>query len=391
MAAAIALSAAVGFLLGGLPPAYILSRLIGGIDIRSVGTRNAGARNVYHQVGPAAGAATAVFDLGKGIAALLVAERLFGVGGLWLFVPAWAPVLGHIFPPYLGFRGGRGMATAVGLYLFLCARAVAAGAFPWPSLAAVLGAALLVFLATRNGDTTALAAFLFLSVQTLLELGLSPPGLLMGSLALFCLALSVRNVLVHRVFVLEETIEMRWWRVIARPFALLFIPIDLLAGRTVLLFLLGALALVFSITDLVRILTRVELRRLFKSKESRRFSSMTSFLVAIFIMFLVFPDNVPYQGLAFITVGDMFSKLIGLRFGRLTLLRDRTLQGSLGFAAGSFMAGWVLRSLFPIPVYMTLAGPVFATNVELFSMDLDDNFTVGIISSGFLFALRYFL
>ena len=55
------------------------------------------------------------------------------------------------------------------------------------------------------------------------------------------------------------------------------------------------------------------------------------------------------------------------------------------------MSGWVLYSLLPVPFYMLAAGSVFAAGVELFSMDLDDNFTVGIISSGFLFALRYFL
>jgi dolichol kinase len=55
------------------------------------------------------------------------------------------------------------------------------------------------------------------------------------------------------------------------------------------------------------------------------------------------------------------------------------------------MAGWVLYTLLPVPSYVVLAGPVFATLVELFSMDLDDNFTVGIVTSGFLFALHYFL
>jgi dolichol kinase len=87
----------------------------------------------------------------------------------------------------------------------------------------------------------------------------------------------------------------------------------------------------------------------------------------------------------------MFSKIIGIKFGKHRLLRDRTLEGSLGFLAGSFMAGWVIQTLLPVPLYATLAGPVFATAVELFSMDLDDNFSVGIVTCGFLFALHYFL
>jgi dolichol kinase len=224
-----------------------------------------------------------------------------------------------------------------------------------------------------------------------LEAGLRPAGLALTLLAWFLFGMSLWNCLRRGVFHFKTQKEMKWWRIIARPFALLFIPIDLLFRRTPSLLLLGALALIFSGLDLFRMATRFELSQLFKRSEVKRFSSMTSFLVAIFIIFLVFPDNIPYQGLAFITMGDLFSKVIGMRFGRTVLLKGRTLEGGLGFVAGSFMTAWVLYSLLPIPLYAVLAGPVFAALAELFSGALDDNFTVGVISSGFLYALRYFL
>jgi dolichol kinase len=254
-----------------------------------------------------------------------------------------------------------------------------------------LAVAALVFVASRSGDLTALVAFLFLSVVAFLELGLAPRGLLMASLCLYCFALGVRGTVVQRVFVLDTEIEMKWWRVIARPFALLLIPIDLLFGRTPLLFIMAGIGIILIGTDIFRMLTRHQLQQLFKKKENKRFSSMTSFVVAVFIIFLVFPDFIPYLGLAFITIGDMFSKIIGIKFGKHRLLRDRTLEGSLGFLAGSFMARWVIYTLLPVPTYAVFAGPLFAAAVELFSMDLDDNFTVGIVTSGFLFALRRFL
>jgi dolichol kinase len=190
--------------------------------------------------------------------------------------------------------------------------------------------------------------------------------------------------------------ELRWWRVIARPFALLFVPIDRLFGRTPLLFLLGGLALAFSALDLVRLFSRLQLRQMFKPSERKRFSSMTGFLVAIFLIFLVFPDHLPYLGLAFITIGDLFGKVVGMRFGRVQLLRGRTLEGSLAFTAGGLAAAWLLRlalrgAVPPVPLYAVLAGPVFAALVELFSGVLDDNFTVGLISTAFLYSLRYFL
>jgi dolichol kinase len=249
----------------------------------------------------------------------------------------------------------------------------------------------LVFVASRSGDLTALVGFLFLAIISFLELGFHPRGLLIMSLSLYCFALAIRGTVIQRVFVLDTEIEMKWWRVIARPFALLLIPIDFALGRTILLFIMGGIGVILIGTDIFRMLTRYQLQQLFKKKEIKRFSSMTSFVVAVFIIFLVFRGIIPFLGLAYITIGDMFSKIIGIKFGKHRLLRDRTLEGSLGFLAGSFMAGWVIHTLLPVPLYATLAGPVFATAVELFSMDLDDNFTVGIVTSGFLFSLHYFL
>jgi acyl-phosphate glycerol 3-phosphate acyltransferase len=386
----------VGYLAGSISPAYWLGRLVKGIDVRVHGSRNAGARNVYHLLGPWAAAVTAAIDLGKGVAAVLIARRLLGLPAPWGELAGVAAVLGHIFPFYLRFRGGRGLATAVGLYLYLCALAMESGEFFYGTLLAVLATAALLFAASRSGDLTGLVAFGFLGIVTPLELGLTAAGLLPWALALFLFVSSIGNCLRHQVFQFRTQKELKWWRIIARPFALLFIPIDLLFHRTPLLFLLGVLALIFAGLDLVRLFTRHQLVQLFKKSEVKRFSSMTSFLVAIFIIFLAFPARVPYLGLAFITLGDLFSKIVGIRFGRHELQKGRTLEGTLAFTAGSFLAAWVLFVVFrggavPIPLYAVLSGPVFAALVELFSGRLDDNFTVGVISSGFLSALRYFL
>jgi glycerol-3-phosphate acyltransferase PlsY len=392
LAARAFLAVLIGYSLGSLSPAYLLGRLVGGIDVRGRGGRDAGTRRVYQLLGLPAAALTALIDALKGIAAVLLARYAFAVPEPWIYLPGYAAVLGHIFPFYLRFRGGQGMATACGLFLFFCGQHLLRGWFFYGSFLAVLAAAALVFAASRNTDLAALVAFAFLSIVTPLEVGLDPSGLGLSLLAWFMLAMSAWDCVRHGVFSFGTQREMKWWRVIARPFALLFIPIDRLFHRAPLLILLGALALIFSGMDLFRMATRFKLTQFFKSSEVKRFSSMTSFLVSIFIIFLVFPDTIPYQGLAFITIGDLFSKIIGLRFGKTGLLKGRTLEGSLGFVAGSFLTGWVVYTVLPnIPLYAVLAGPVFAAVVELFSGTLDDNFVVGIISSGFLYSLRYFL
>jgi dolichol kinase len=264
------------------------------------------------------------------------------------------------------------------------------------TLPAALALAGLMLAASRRAELAGLVTFAFLAAALPLELGPTVPGLALGGLFLPLSASLVWLCLRRGLFRFPPGREMKWWRIIARPFALLFIPIDRLFQRTPLLFLLGGLALAFAGLDLVRLFTRFELRQMFKRSEGKRFSSMTSFLVSIFLIFLVFPDHVPYLGLAFITMGDLFSKIVGIRFGRLKLLQGRTLEGTLAFAAGSFAAAWLLHLALrgtphPVPLYAVLGGPAFAALVELFSGVLDDNFAVGLISCGFLYSLRYFL
>ncbi len=265
----IPLAGVAAYLLGSISPAYLLGKTLKGVDVRDLGYRNAGVRNVYHLLGILPAATTAIVDLGKGIAAVLIAEHLLKLPVVWLLVPAWAAVLGHIFPFYLRFRGGKGMATAVGIYLFSCALSIAQGSFAPAQLAAVLIVAALVFSASRSGDLTSLVAFFFLGTVTLLERGFTPRAALMFSLSLYCFAVGVRNTVIQRVFVIDTEIEMKWWRVIARPFALLFILIDLLFGRTPLLFLVAGIGVILIGTDIFRMLSRYQLQQLFKKKRDQ--------------------------------------------------------------------------------------------------------------------------
>jgi acyl phosphate:glycerol-3-phosphate acyltransferase len=390
-AAGIGVSILVGYLLGSLSPAYILGRLLKGIDIRTVNFRNAGTRNVKATLGTWPAVVTAVVDLTKGVVVLLIARHLLGLPEPFVALPVAAAVAGHIFPFYLRFRGGRGTATAIGVFLWIVGAEIAAGRFAPLSLAAILLVALVMYLATRSGDATGIVAFLFMLVVTPLELGMSGASILCMALSGFMLGMTISKAISLGLFRNERGIELRIWRLAARPFAMLFIPIDVLWGRTVLLLVLGPLALVFIGIDLFRFASRRRLARMYKSNEAKRFSSMTYFLIAIFLGFLVFPDVIPYLGLAYSSVGDLFSKLVGIRFGRHPLYKSKTWEGTAGFFAGAAMTGYILSLLLPVSVPLMLLGAGFAAAVELFSELLDDNFSVSLLTGGFLAALRYFL
>jgi len=128
-----------GYLLGSIPSGYIAARLKKGIDIRNVGTRVMGALNVYYEVGHAAGVLVLLADIGKGVGAVLLA-RWLGVDLIFQLLAGLAAVLGHIFPVFLKFRGGRGGATSIGVLLILLPKAI-------PFWLAICGVVLLI---TRN-------------------------------------------------------------------------------------------------------------------------------------------------------------------------------------------------------------------------------------------------
>src|SRR5213594_2507687 len=95
------------YLLGAIPFGLLLGRFLQGIDIRRSGSGNIGATNVARSLGPAAGALTLLFDLSKGSLAAWAGGAIRGAQGD-ASLAGLAAILGHIFPVYLGFRGGKG-------------------------------------------------------------------------------------------------------------------------------------------------------------------------------------------------------------------------------------------------------------------------------------------
>ncbi len=111
-------SVIIAYLLGSIPFAYILGRLVKGIDIRQVGTRNSGMMNTWEQVGALPGAAVGILDIGKGSLAILIAQWL-DARQVAIYLAGLAVIAGHTWPVFLGFRGGKGAATAVGVLFAL--------------------------------------------------------------------------------------------------------------------------------------------------------------------------------------------------------------------------------------------------------------------------------
>ena len=108
----------LGYVLGGIPFGIVVSKALGLPDPRTVGSKNIGFTNVLRVSGKTAGILTLLGDFGKGWVCAWIAMHWLTVES-YIMVVAFAPILGHMFSPFLGFKGGKGVATAVGVVLGL--------------------------------------------------------------------------------------------------------------------------------------------------------------------------------------------------------------------------------------------------------------------------------
>lgn len=114
----------VSYLIGAFPTAYILAKLVKGVDIRTLGSGNMGATNVWRNIGKTSAIITLIIDIFKGWIVIYIAKMFFyGQDVVQVFAGIFA-IIGHSFPVYLNFKGGKGVATSGGVFLALAPKAI---------------------------------------------------------------------------------------------------------------------------------------------------------------------------------------------------------------------------------------------------------------------------
>jgi len=165
-----------GYLLGSIPPSFLAGKIVRNIDIRQYGSGNAGATNVLRVLGVKAGIAVFLADILKGVLAALIGRWMGGETGAAL--AGFAAIVGHNWPVFLNFRGGKGIATSFGVLLVL---------FPLISIILfVIG--VIIIAVTRYvslGSITAAILFPILLVMFGYDWKMVLFGVLVGGLALY--------------------------------------------------------------------------------------------------------------------------------------------------------------------------------------------------------------
>ncbi len=154
------LAVVLAYLIGGIPFGYLFVRATTGKDVRGLGSGNIGATNVLRTTGRGPAVGVLVLDIAKGFLAVWLASRLTGGSLLWMSLAAAAVMLGHCYPVFLKFQGGKAVACFIGAFLFLA---------PWPLLAVLLLFAIVVAETRQISLGSIVAAGLFPLAVWLIE------------------------------------------------------------------------------------------------------------------------------------------------------------------------------------------------------------------------------
>src|SRR5579883_295145 len=127
----------IAYLIGGIPFGFLLVRLTQGRDVRALGSGNIGATNVLRTAGKKLGIVTLLLDIAKGAAAVWFADLLTHGDVFWMSAAALAVLLGHAFPVFLKFQGGKAVASYVGAFLYLAPLALLATTVVFVAIVAV--------------------------------------------------------------------------------------------------------------------------------------------------------------------------------------------------------------------------------------------------------------
>ncbi len=390
----------IGYLLGSISMAYLLGRIFRGIDIREHGSKNAGTMNAFKVLGPVYGIVTMLFDLFKGVLAIYVAT-LFKVPTPIILASGFAAIVGHVFPFYMQFKGGRGAATAYGILMWTYIT-IALNYLTIDSVIPFiffLYFLLAIYWVTRSANFTAFAGLPSLIPLMFWYAGVNAYTIFISIICIYLLVTSIITVSIAGSLKAEsetygrKVTKIKLIRKTVRLCAIIiplmyFIFTEKLAGGFTAVML--GLFIIFEIArrlkpDLHKIRgLKIILK---KDEPTRMLSGYTFYLISSLFIILVFPKVIGGLSLLFLTWGDLAAELVGLNYPRVRTFPGKTLEGSLGCFSICLLLGFAVMIFYDISLLQVLVGCLAATFIESIPK-LEDNLFMGPIAALCMWLLR---
>lgn len=387
----------MGYLMGSISPSYILGKILKKIDIREHGTKNAGTVNTYKVLGLWPAIATGVFDLSKGLLAMVLAY-LLGASAVHMHLVVFAAIFGHVFPFYLRFRGGQGVATATAVLIYYLFLFYSNAWLPWESLLFLAFCVFSFAFIAKKGEIVGLVILPILAVFIIIFSPFQIYQILIISVIAYILFINILNIRNERLLrVSSEKMKKEInWRLYLRPLAIILIINYMKTDKKDTLVLIGAITLLFLLLDLTRLFSKRinifffnKVKTLYKSKEYKKFSSITLFLFASFLTVLLFEQAIATLAVSYIIFGDFFSKFFGLHFGRRRIF-EKSFEGCLAHFNACLISGYIFLHYISFPLHIYLTGALVASFAECLPLGVDDNFSVALLSASTMYVFHLF-
>ncbi|MBN1800960.1 MAG: glycerol-3-phosphate acyltransferase [Candidatus Lokiarchaeota archaeon] len=390
------LSIFLGYLIGSILPAYIFGK-IKHIDIRCHGTGNPGTSNAYFVLGFPYAMLTGIYDVVKGLLAMLIAS-LFGANFLVIQLSGLATIIGHVFPFYLKFKGGQGVATATGILLCCLINYFLESLVILLIICYIIIILMIFYYIARIGTLLPIVLFPVLDFSIFYYYANSQYNIIFLLITIHIGIVGLYKIIKERkIVILDENFKTYWWRVAARPFAIVFVVFYVFNSLINTLILIGIITAIFTVIDIIRFVLKQaneflteKIKSIFRKTEQKCFSSMTIFLLASFFSILVFQKNIAMISIIFLIFGDIFSKIFGLAFGKYKIFNTKTVEGTLAYFGSVLITGFILYHLLDISPVILICGGLVAPIAEVLPLDMNDNFTVPIISGAIMTVVMVF-
>lgn len=391
------ISLIIGYLLGSINPGYIFGRIVKKVDLRKVGTKNAGTSNTYKVLGIKYAVPTALYDIFKAVIAIVL-SLLMGLDAFWAQFSGFMTIIGHVFPFYLNFRGGQGVASAIGMWLFYV------GLYCFLDLGFIFMVVYFIILSaifsyiTRLFNLIPITSFSLMIVFVFIHFS---DYLLVYNIWFTVIIVYVTIFTMHDFFreaeikINDESFTGHKWRIVLRFGTVIFLFFYEFISLEISLLCISIFAALFIGLDFKRLIrdfgknkgveTTSKVDVLYREKERRKFSSISVYLIAYFITLVIFPKNIAITATVFLIFGDTFGKFFGLAFGKHKIL-DKTLEGSLAYLGVMLISGYLLYEFLDISPIVLILGGLSAPITELLTLDMNDNFTVPLISGAVMVA-----
>lgn len=385
----------IGYLLGSILPGYLIPKWENGIDIRTLGDGNPGTTNVKRTLGFHMAIITGLYDCSKGLLAMFIAKEVFHSQESIIYLSGISAILGHVAPFYLSFRGGRGVATATGMLIFILAKVSMRDIEPIELLNSLIYLSFFtICIYCSTWDENFLAVTVLPMVALTLIFLVKPSSELVFLLCLitFIFVVSVMNMRRLKMFTIRSE-NLPLWRVFIRPAGMSFFFLGMTVGRRALITLIGIVLFASFVADSLRLLHKktgdllsgeiTKGFRVYKAKEKKRISSITTFLLGVLLTFLLFRESVAIASLSFLVFGDMMAKIVGINYGKRVIFNleaKKTLEGFVGFLSISISSAYFLWLANVLPLWIGIVGAIIASIVEVFPFPVDDNVSVPVVS-----------